>query len=223
MNRRTVLTGGAAASLSAVAGCLTGVFGDETAENAVLEPPEEELGEPTYPIYGDPFPEIELTDPLAESTVDVASLEGNCLLATAFFSSCPAECVPLMRAFATVQQESIELGLDDRTRFLAVTFDPERDTPEQLQDHAEMAGADLEAGNWHYLRPEDQAEAKAVVEDELGVPFEREDLGDDYDFTHITVTFLVNPDGYVERVYRGEDPDTIRIVDDLEAVHDAWE
>jgi len=28
-----------------------------------------------------------------------------------------------------------------------------------LKDHSEMMGVDFDAGNWHYLRPEDEAVA----------------------------------------------------------------
>ncbi|SDR15663.1 SCO family protein [Natronobacterium texcoconense] len=224
MNRRAVLGAGAAAGLSAVAGCLTGAFDDDASDDAVLGPPEDlgERGEPIYPTYGDPFPEFELADPIEETSVDVAAIDDDCLVCTAFFASCPAECIPLINSLSTVQANTFERGIDDRARFLAITFDPERDTAEELSNHADIMGVDLEAGNWHYLRPEDQEEAQSVVHDELGIPFEREDLGDDYDFRHITVTFLVNPDGYVERSYRGENPDSNQITDDLEQVLDDW-
>ncbi|EMA35468.1 SCO family protein [Halobiforma nitratireducens] len=222
MHRRHALTLGATAGLTTVAGCLTGML-DDSADNAVLEPPE--AGVPSgvsYPTYGDPFPTFELEDPLAETTVDVDALE-DALVATAFFASCPAECIPLMDSIAQVQRNAGERGLADGTRFLAVTFDPERDTADALRDHADMLDIDYEADNWHYLRPDGPEAATAVVDDELGVPFEREELGDDYEFIHIAVTFLVNPDGYVERAYRGEDPDSNRITDDLERLLDGLE
>lgn len=222
MNRRRVLGAGAAASLTAVAGCLTGLLGEDTPDEVVLDPQDETLGEPDYPIYGEPFPAIELEDPIAERTVDAGETE-DCLVATAFFASCPTECIPLLQSISQVQQFAEERGIDDGVRFLAITFDPERDTASALEDHADGMGIDHEADNWHYLRPEDPEAANAVVQEELGIPFEREELGDDYDFAHITVTFLANPDGYVERTYRGENPDPERIADDLEAVLDAWE
>ena len=221
MNRRNLLASSAVVGLAPVAGCLTGLVDDEPSGEVVLDPPEESTqGEPSYPTYGDPFPTFELSDPLLETSVDVDSMDEECLVCTTFFATCPAECVPLMHAISTVQANSLESGLGDDVRFLAITFDPERDTADELSDHAEMVDVDLEAGNWHYLRPEDDDEAKTVVEDELGIPFEREELGDDYDFAHITVTFLVNPDGYVERSYRGENPSTEQITDDLETVID---
>ncbi|AFZ73557.1 SCO family protein [Natronobacterium gregoryi] len=224
MNRRAVLGVGAAAGLSAVAGCLTGTFGDEASDDIVLGPPDdvEDRGEPIYPTHGDPFPSFELPDPVQETTVDIDEID-ECLLCTAFFASCPAECIPLIDSLSTVQANTLEQGIDDQARFLAITFDPERDTADELSHHAGLLDVDLEAGNWHYLRPEDHERAKSVVEDDLGIPFEREELGDEYDFLHITVTFLVNPNGYVERSYRGENPDPTEMTNDLEQVLDDWE
>ena len=227
MHRRSILAVGASVGTGIVAGCLTErIAGDETADEAVLEPPEEEHAhgdDYAYPTYGDPFPTIELQDPLAETTVDTGTIDDECLVCTAFYATCPAECIPLMNAIATVQEQSIERGIDDAVRFLAITFDPERDTPEELRNHAAMVEADLERGNWHYLRPADATEAESVVNDDLGILYEREGDGPMAEFAHITVTFLANPDGYVERSYRGENPDVDRISDDLEAVVDATE
>ncbi|RQG94204.1 SCO family protein [Natrarchaeobius chitinivorans] len=223
MNRRRVLGTGATAVLTTIAGCLTDALGGESADDVVLEPAGDETqGDPSYPTYGDPFPTFELADPLAGRVVDVGDVD-DCLVCTAFFATCPAECIPLMNAMSTVQTNSLEGGFGSDTLFLAITFDPERDTADELREHAEMMGVDLEAGNWHYLRPDDANDAKAVVDDRLGIPFEREDLGGgEYDFIHVTVTFLVNPGGYVERSYRGENPDTQRIADDLETVLERW-
>lgn len=225
MHRRSVLTAGASVTTGVLAGCLTDrIAGDDAAEHAVLEPPEEEYthgDDYAYPTYGDPFPGVELRDPFAETTVDTETFDDECLVCTAFYATCPAECIPLMQAIALVQDQSAERGIDDAVRFLAITFDPERDTPDELRGHAEMVDVDLELGNWHYLRPADADEAEAVVNDDLGILFERDGDGPEAEFTHITVTFLVNPDGYVERSYRGENPNVDRIADDLETVVDA--
>jgi len=74
-----------------------------------------------------------------------------------------------------VQRRVADAGLTDETLFLPITFDPERDdeAAAALRDNAESIGADLESGNWHYLRPESPERAKAVVEDRLGIGFER--------------------------------------------------
>lgn len=127
-----------------------------------------------------------------------------------------------MRRWAEVQARTVEEGLTDETVFLPITFDPERDDAEALEEHGAMVGVDFGAGNWHYLRPEDDADAKSIVEEKLGIGFERTGSSDrvveGYDFTHIVITMLVNPQGVVERAYRGEDPEVDRLFEDVAQV-----
>lgn len=214
-----------ASGLIGVAGCITEAFGDDSVESAVLDPPPDQrsgAGDLPYPSYGDPFPEFELPDPLTEETVDVAEID-ECIVCTAFYATCPAECVPLMHSMSILQADAIAAGFGDRVRFLGITFDPERDTPEALREHADMIDVDLDAGNWHYLRPADHEEAKRIVAEDLGYAFEREEVGSTYDFIHATITYLVNPNHIVERAYLGENPDNDQLYEDLESVVDRWE
>lgn len=118
-----------------------------------------------------------------------------------------------------------EAGLTDDAVFLPITFDPERDDEAALRENAAGLGVDLDAGNWHYLRPESPERAEAVVEDRLGIGFERttgSERLEGYDFTHVVVTLLVNPDGIVERAYRGETIDRDRVAGDIETVVDGF-
>ncbi|MDQ2049994.1 SCO family protein [Natronolimnohabitans sp. A-GB9] len=224
MNRRAFLATGTSVGIGLTAGCLTDVIaGEEIPEEMILEPPEDEHGgndDLAYPTYGETFPTIELPDPLAETTVDTSTFDDEAIVCTGFYATCPSECIPLMNNVAAVQYESIDSGFEDDVRFLAITFDPEQDTPAELDEHADMVGVDRDAGNWHYLRPADADEARSVVNDELGIMFDRDGEGPAADFTHIVVTFLVNPDGYVERSYRGEHLDVDRVSSDLETVVD---
>lgn len=225
MNRRSLLASGVAVGAAAVAGCLTGAMSDDVPDEMVLGSPDDgpgAVGDVSFPTYGEPFPTFELADPLAETTVDVDAIEDECVVATAFYATCPAECIPLIDSLVAVQGMVGERGLADRTRFLAITFDPERDDAEALRDHADMMHVNLEAGNWHYLRPETAAEAETIVADELGIPFDREETASGYEFAHVTVTFLVNPAGYVERSYQGDNPPQGQLADDVERILDDW-
>ena len=244
MQRRTFVRTAAATGLAASAGCLTEALSGEELGETVLGYPDDQVADSSdldYPAYGESFPEFSLYDPLTETTVDTAEIDDECIVCTAFYAYCPAECIPLINAIVNVQQRTTERGLEDDVRFLVITFDPERDTPEELEEHGDRRHVDFEVGNWHYLRPEDDDEAESIVADALGIGYEREgavdedrssaadELGagsgqeDNYDFSHITVTFLANPGGYVERAYRGENPDHERITDDIETVIDEWE
>jgi protein SCO1/2 len=94
-------------------------------------------------------------------------------------------------------------GYADQVDFYPVTFDPARDDAETLRAYADRMNVDMDAGNWHFLRPETEARAKAVVQEQFGVFFEKDPQEDGpYMFTHLGLILLVNADGYVERAYR---------------------
>jgi protein SCO1/2 len=236
MKRRRLLAGAGTLVAGSLAGCTSRLFGGSP-EGAVLDPQEDQIADSedlAYPAYGQPLPSFELPAPLADGAVDGdgitdGTFDSDALdrtaLVTGVFTFCPAECSVLLRQWARIQKRVADAGLTDDVYFLPVTFDPERDDPAALRDNAASIGADLDAGNWIYLRPETPERAKAVVEDRLGIGFERTTDSDrlpGYDFTHVVVTLLVAPDGVVERAYRGERIDPDRVVGDVEAVVSAF-
>lgn len=167
MHRRDVLTAGVSVSTVFAAGSSTERIDDGTSDDTVLEAPENDLpddAEFPYPTCGDSFPTIELRDSLAETVVNTDAIEDDCLVCTAFYAAWPTRCIPPMVATSEAQAESIERGIDGSVRFLAIMFDPKRDTADEPRNHAETVDADLENGNWDYLRPADATEAKSVVE-----------------------------------------------------------
>ena len=221
MHRRTYLTTVAAGTAGATAGCLGGVF-DSGPESVVLGEPSDQGAESSalaYPAYGEPFPDVSLPmafdDTVFESTdVDVPALY------TAFYAFCPAECILLMNSMGNVQAELDARGLLDSVQLVGITFDPKRDTPDELEANAADSGINHTHDSWLYLRPEDDEQAKRVVDEQLGIGFEqvRAEGEEAYDYNHVTVTFLVNTDGVVERAYRGEPLDVDRVADDFETV-----
>lgn len=226
MRRRQFLRAAGGTTAASLAGCTT-VLSEENSDRVVLEPQKEAWADSDdlpFPVYGDPLPSFSLPDPIADTTVDTDELDRTAVV-TAFFAYCPVECVRLISQLATVQHHTIESDLVEDTVFLAITFDPNRDDEAALRENAELNRVDLDAGNWHYLRPSDNEAAKELVEGKLGITVERTDESDrikTYDFIHSTLTFLVNPDGYVERTYRTDQPDVDRVFGDVERVVSAF-
>lgn len=226
MKRRSYLGAVSAATVVSLAGC-TSAFGSDPSESVVLPEQEDQAAasdQLDYPAYGQKLPDFRLKDPLRDEWVDTEEIDRTELI-TAIFTYCPQECLVITRSLAEVQYMVNENGLKDDVVFLAITFDPERDDAEALAEHAEVNQVDLEAGNWHYLRPEDAEEAKRVVQDRLGIAYERTDESerlDTYDFIHMIITFLVNPDGYVERTYWSERIDIDRVFEDVQTVTNAY-
>lgn len=229
MHRRAYLSAIAAGGVASTAGCLRTVLGTtETASGTVLDPPEDrqfDSEDIPYPAHGQEFPDFSLPDPLAGETVDTAEIEKT-MIVTGFFASCPVECIRLIGQLVGVQQGTIQKDIADEVTFLAITFDPQRDDADALRAYAEKMNVDLEVGNWRFLRPESPERAKEVVADKLGITFDRIGAGEsqrlpEYDFRHLSLTFLRNPGGIVERAYRTDNPDHERVLSDVERVVDA--
>jgi len=224
MRRRQLLQGVTAAGAAAVAGCLSR-FRNGSDSNVVLDPPEDrqfDSDELPYPAHGQALPDFSLPNPLSGERIAVDDVDETHLV-TGFFTTCPAECVQLIGQLAGVQQGTIDRDIANAVRFLAITFDPQRDDARALREYAARMRIDLDVGNWEFLRPPDAETAKQVVNDQLGISFERVGAKEGsrvegYDFTHLSLTFLVNPEGYVERAYRTSQPDAEQVLSDTETV-----
>ncbi|WP_276256970.1 SCO family protein [Halomontanus rarus] len=195
MERRTYLSSLGTAGLLGAAGCLETIQGSNEDENGaestpwdvdesavVLDPPERR-GRPSHQIYGDEFPSFTLPDPLTGESISGDQFEGErTILMTFFFASCPdGACPALIQRLVQAQVDAADRGYQDDVAFLAMTFDPEQDTADELEVYADEFGIDLEAGNWHFLRPESYEEGKALLDDEFGMPIERVELDEDGD------------------------------------------
>jgi protein SCO1/2 len=224
MNRRRYLQTVATAGAAATAGCL-GVLGDSGAEGTVLGPPEVDLSEAVHPSYGDEMPEFTVPDPIAGEEVSVAEFEGErALLWTAFYTNCPdGVCPALILRLRRAQEVVTEEGYGDSAAFLALTFDPERDTADVLGEYADRQGVDLDAGNWHFLRPESYERGQELLDEQFGLVVEKTPADEyenlEYRFPHYGLILLVNERGIVERAYpNGPTVDIETLVDDFTRV-----
>ena len=225
MHRRTFLRStGAAGAVGGLAGCLGAVGLGDSNPDVVLEEPDRqfESGDVPYPAWGQRVPDVTLPAPIESREVRLRDVETPSLL-TFFYSHCRTVCPVLISTQRNIQAHALNNGYGDAVSFFPVTFDPARDTAERLQTYAEDMNVDPAEENWHFLRPASKDRAKAVVQEQFGVAFQRtepEDM-DSYMFTHAALTLLVNADGFVERAYRSKSPDEETIISDLKAVRGA--
>ncbi len=169
MQRRHLLGTICLASTVSVAGCL----GDDSP--TALDPPDHDADPETlpYPTHGEELPTATLPSPLDDRSISTTEfLEERETLLTFVFTRCPGPCHSLTSSLAHVQAAALENGYADEVALLPTTFDPEHDTPEELRSFSESNGADPDAENWQFLRPESTSEAAAVVNDGFGVGFE---------------------------------------------------
>ena len=240
-NRRRYLASLAGIGSFGLAGCTDSValFGDDT---TALGPPETSRGSPIHPIHGDEFPDFELPDPATGQAVSLNDLGGTAFAMTFIYTSCTDQCGVLMQLLRLIQNDAAEMGYSDDIELLAVTFDPDTDTPEKLIEYAEVFGIDPDSENFRFLRPEDNDTAHEIVNERFGVPAEVHDDHHDHDGSddheygdsdgneepqgtgiHYYMLFLVNGDGIVERSYPNvvgsrEETRPNAILEDVQAV-----
>ncbi|MFC4360494.1 SCO family protein [Halobium salinum] len=228
MNRRTYLQSVAAAGTAAsVAGCL-GILNEPSAEGTVLGPPEQDRSAAAHPSYGDKMPEFTVPDPITGEDISTADFEGErTILWTSFYTNCPdGVCPALILRLRRAQEVAAQEGYSNDAAFLALTFDPERDTADVLREYADQQGVDLDAGNWHFLRPDSYESGQELLDEHFGLAIEKapaekvENL--EYVFPHYGLILLANERGIVERAYpNGATVDVETVENDFKKVVEA--
>lgn len=117
------------------------------------------------------------------------SLRGQPVVLVMFYASCEAIC-PLLLKDAQRIERALTPAQRAQVRFVAVSFDPQRDTPAKLAAYAKQRG--LDAARWTLLQgEEDDVEELAAV---LGMRFRPTGTGD---FVHTNLITVLGPDGVV--------------------------
>lgn len=223
ITRRQFLATTGAVTATGLAGCAQLTGGQFSYMR--LDPPEnyEQMKEADlpHPIYGEELPDATVPSPTLDREMQVREFVGDrCTLLTFIYTRCEGICPAEMSNLVQVQASAAKLGKTDDIALLAMTFDPEYDTPERLQEFGENLGMKYDQDNFYYLRPETPERAKELVEDRYGDPFSAND-GDGMAFLHRGLMLLVNEDGYVERAYAGKPPQPATVVADFEALMEA--
>jgi protein SCO1/2 len=140
-----------------------------------LSPPNHEVDieKLPHPVYGDTLPEETLPSPLHNQEISTTEYVGEReTLLTFVFTRCPGPCLALTSSLAQVQLTAAENGYEDEVALMPITFDPDHDTPDRIRSFAEENGADPDANNWQFLRPESPDEADEVINGTFGIGFE---------------------------------------------------
>lgn len=141
-----------------------------------------------------PAPEFVLTDQEGRR-IALKDLRGKVLAITFIFASCADTC-PLLTATMVRLQDRLGAAFGPDIQFVAVTVDPERDTPEVLKRYAQAHGAD--SRGWSFLSGT-TAEIREVAR-RYGVYYKKTPRGD---VDHTFLTSLVDRGGTLRVQYMG--------------------
>jgi protein SCO1/2 len=91
-------------------------------------------------------PEFTLTDGVSGHAVTLSAQRGQVVALTFLYTTCPDVC-PLTATRFRASQAELQ-GDSSRVTFIAVSVDPDRDTPKAVQDFSASHGLN---SNWYYL------------------------------------------------------------------------
>jgi len=136
---------------------------------------------------------------------------GKVRLISFIFTNCPDVCPATTQYMSKMQDELKAKGLfGEEVVFLTISFDPERDTAEVLQEYAAKFNAD--PAGWYFLRGS-EADVQQVTQ-QYGIGVMKEPSGN---IIHTMRTFLVDKEGNLRRMYgMGAGMDLPAIVKDME-------
>ena len=152
----------------------------------ILAPDEAVKGESIYQL------KTISTDQDGKSTA-LGVYEGHPVVISMFYASCPYSCPALIDRL-----KLFEKNLDENTkknvRFLLISFDPENDTPEELQKI--MQKYHLDASRWKLLQAEEnQVREIAAV---LGIKYRKTQDGG---FNHSSLISILDKEGKIQMQY----------------------
>lgn len=160
------------------------------------------------PVIG-PAPQFDLTTHEG-GRLALADLREHVLAVTFIYATCRDSCPVLASKLVGVQRR---LAADPkaRVRFVAITVDPETDTPEVLKGYAQAIGAD--PAGWSFLTGT-PAEVQRVVRD-FGAFSRRGSAGG---VDHLYITSLVDRRGAMRVQYLGHRFDPEAMLRDLRSL-----
>ncbi|GED71459.1 lipoprotein [Brevibacillus reuszeri] len=121
--------------------------------------------------------------------------KGKVRLVEFMFTNCPDICPATTYNMSKLQDQLKEKKLfGDKVEFISITFDPDFDTAEVLQQYADKFKADQ--NGWKFLRGDEQAIEK--VTKDFGIAVLKQPDGT---IAHTARMFLVDGDGNMRRAY----------------------
>jgi len=137
-------------------------------------------------------------------------LRGKVVAVTFIFASCADTC-PLLTAKLAGLQERLGADFGARVFFVAITVDPERDTPQVLKRYAQAYGANLTG--WAFLTGT-PAEIQQVAR-QYGIYAKKTPRGA---VDHTFLTSLIDPSGTLRVQYMGVRFNPDELLRDLQAL-----
>jgi protein SCO1/2 len=170
---------------------------------------------PGEPTPGDPVPDFALVNQNGQP-IHLAQYRGKAVLLTFIYTRCPLPeyCPRMTSHFARLEKRLRERpALYDKTHLLTVSFDPAHDTPDVLRAYADVQAPDHRGfGHWE-LATGSEEQIRAITEF-FGLTY----LPERDQFVHSLRTAMIDPEGALFKLYRGNEWEPGDVLEDLESM-----
>lgn len=141
--------------------------------------------------------------------VQLADLRGKVLVLHFIYMSCSDVCPLHTERLADIQAMVNDTPMKDRVRFVTITTDPSKDTPEMLRDYAAARGIDT--ANWLFLTttPDQPEDTTRKLAEAFGHKFSKTDDGLQM---HGIVTHAIDKGGRWKANFHGLNFDPVNVV-----------
>jgi protein SCO1/2 len=186
-------------------------------ESPKADPNAPVTGAARTPDPGEAVPEFALVNQDGK-TIRLRDFQGKALLLTFIYTRCPLpDYCPLMsKNFAAIASEiRKDARLRDSVRLLSISIDPEYDRPAVLRRYAvDYAGprSGQDSDRWQFATGKPDEVRKVAAFFGLSYWTENDQV------IHALVTALIDPEGKVRRIYRGNDWKPAEILEDLKTL-----
>lgn len=155
------------------------------------------LNKPKLPVIG-PVESFSMEN-VDGRTITLADTQGQVRLFYFFFSNCPDVCPLTTFRLSQVQDILKEKGVFGKdASFVSVTFDPERDTLENMKAFGDKFKVDY--SGWYFLRG-DQQQTMDLAINSFKTLITKDQSGN---FVHADLIGLVDREGNLREIYRPE-------------------
>ncbi|MCM8744985.1 SCO family protein [Thermomicrobium sp. CFH 73360] len=161
-------------------------------------------------LDGRPAPDFTLLNQTGQ-TVQFSSLEGRAFIVTFVYTSCPDTCPLTLRKLVAAYQR-LPQNVCNQVQIIAITVDPERDTPTRVQQYLTLNGF----GD-HILYLTGDPQTLESVWADFAIAVVRQPLADgQYEVAHTTVSYILDSERRIRYLIRDEALDPERLAGLLE-------
>jgi protein SCO1 len=176
---------------------------------------------PGEPKPGDEIPDFTLVNQDGKS-IRLAQYKGKALALTFVYTRCPQpdQCTLMSNNFAAIEKElQPQPDAYAKTHLLSITFDPEYDTPKVMRSYgASHTGRYSDEAFKHWEFVTGTAEQVRGIAEYFGVRSFKDSATGKEELIHSLRTAVIDPQGKLVKLYRGNEWKPAEIVADLKSL-----